>query len=150
MVNIYPRDILIAPGAGAFVQTMNNSTDAVKPGHIVTQVGETAANDVAFPDGADDTPVGVVGCIPGGDLNTAYSTGDMMPVYAAGTGAVVWVRLKTSAGAMVAGDFLSADSGTANGLAVAGTEGTYELLGRITHWHDDIAAEQWVKVRLGL
>lgn len=149
MVNITPRDILIANGAGTFVQTFNNSTDAVKPGHIVTATGETVASAVAWPDLADDTCVGVVGNAPGHDIDTAYAVGDMMPVYMTGSGAVVWVRLKTSAGAMVAGDLLMHDGDTAiNGLAIAGTEGTYEILGRITHWHNDIAAEQWVKVRL--
>jgi len=151
MVNITPRDILIANGAGTFVQTFNNSTDAVKPGHIVTATGEAAAAAVAWPDAADDIATGVVGCAPGHDIDTAYSVGDMMPVYMTGSGAVVWVRLKNGAGAgvAVAGDLVGHDGATAvNGLAIAGVEGTYENIGRLTHWHNTIAAEQWIKVRL--
>ena len=149
MVNITPRDILIANGAGTFVQTFNNSTDAVLPGHIVTATGEAVAAAVAWPDAANDTCVGVVGCAPGHDIDTAYSTGDMMPVYMTGSGAVVWVRLKTGVAAQVAGNLIGSDAATAiNGLAIAGVEGAYENIGRITHWHNTIAAEQWVKVRL--
>lgn len=104
---------------------------------------------MAWPDAADDTCVGVVGCAADHDIDTAYSTGDMMPVYMTGSAAVVWVRLKASAGALVAGDFVGNDGATvANGLAIAGVEGTYEILGRITHFHADVAAEQWIKVRL--
>ena len=149
MVNINPKDILIANGAGNFIMTMNNKTDAVKPGHIVTN--EAAANDATWPDAADEHPCGVVGCIPGGDVDTAYSTGDMMPVYACGSGAVVWVRLKNGVAAGTAGALVGHDGATAaNGLAIAGVEGKYELIGRYTHWHNTIAAEQWVKVRLKL
>jgi hypothetical protein len=144
-----PRDILIAPGAGNYVQTFNNSTDAVKPGHIVTTTGETQKN-VAWPDGANDISTGVVGCAPGHDIDTAYSTGDMMPVYMCGSGAVVWVRYVTSGGALTAGALIDNSGATADGLAVLGTEGLYENLGRITHFHADVAAEQWIKVRLSI
>jgi hypothetical protein len=141
---------LIANGAGTFVQTFNNSTDAVKPGMIVTQTGEAAASLVAWPDGANDISTGVVGCAPGHDVDTAYTVGDMMPVYMTGSMAVVWVRLVTGAAAMVAGDLVDNSGATADGLAVVGTEGLYENLGRITHWHNTIAAEQWIKVRLSV
>ena len=148
MVNITPRDILIANGTGTFIQTFNNSTDAVKPGHIVTTLGE-AQKAVAWPDAANDESIGVVGCAPGHDVNTAYSVGDMMPVYMTGSGAVVWVRGKTSLGSANAGALIGNDAATAiNGLAILGVEGTYENVGRLTHFHTDIAAEQWIKVRL--
>ena len=132
------------------MQTFNNKSDAVVPGHIVTQTGAAAAADVAWPDGADDTCVGVVGCAPGHDIDTAYAVGDMMPVYMAGSMAVVWVRYETSGGALVAGDLIDNNGITADGLATIGVEGLYENLGRITHWHNDIAAEQWIKVRLSV
>jgi hypothetical protein len=151
MTNITPRDILVANGVGNFVKTFNNSTDAVLPGHIVTTTGEAADGAVAWPDAANDISTGVVGCAPGHDIDTAYSVGDMMPVYMTGSGAEVWVRLKASVAAQVAGNLIGNDGATAaNGLAIAGVEGTYELLGRITHWHNTIAAEQWVKVRLSI
>ena len=124
--------------------------DAVKPGMIVTQTGAAAASDVAFPDAANDTCVGVVGCAPGHDVDTAYAAGDMMPVYMAGSMAVVWVRLVGGAAAMVAGDLIDNSGITADGLAVVGTEGLYENLGRITHWHNTIVGEQWIKVRLSV
>ena len=146
-----PRDILIAPGVGNYVITCNNSTDAVKPGHIVTRTGETAdTRNVAWPDGADDLPLGVVGCAPGHDIDTAYSTGDMMPVYVVGGGAEVWVLVKTSAGVIYRGLLAAEDSGTANGLAIIGTEGTYELAGRFTMESADVGAERWGRMRLSL
>lgn len=144
-----PRDILISNGAGQFVSTFNNSTDAVKPGHVVTTLGEAQKN-VAWADAANDQPLGVVGCAPGHDVDTAYSVGDMMPIYMCGSAAVVWSRFKTSGGALSAGELVMLDSGTANGLTVAGTEGLYEVCGRITHFHADIASEQWIKLRLSV
>lgn len=119
------------------------------PGHIVTQTGLGAASDVAWPDGANDVPVGVVGCALDHDMDTAYAIGDMMPVYMTGSMVVVWVRYVGAGGALVVGDLVdTAVAGT--GLAVLGTEGLYENLGRITHWHNDIADEQWIKVRLSV
>lgn len=139
---------MIANGTGTFIQTFNNSTDAVKPGHIVTTEAE-GQKAVAWPDAANDISTGVVGCAPGHDIDTAYSVGDMMPVYMTGSGAVVWVRAKTSMGSRNAGALIGNDGATgANGLAAVGVEGLYENLGRITHFHTDIAAEQWIKVRL--
>ena len=35
-----------------------------------------------------------------------------------------------------------------DGLALLGTEGLYEVIGRSVTLHDDIASESWVKVRL--
>jgi hypothetical protein len=150
MTNITPRDILVANGVGNFVKTFNNKVDAVKPGHIITCTGAAADGDAAWPDAANDISTGVVGCAPGHDIDTAYSTGDMMPVYMTGSGAEVWVRYKTSAGALVAGDLIDNTGVAADGLATKGTEGLYENLGRVTHWHNDIAAEQWIKVRLSI
>jgi len=128
---------------------MNNSTDAVKPGHLVTTTGE-AQKAVAWPDLAGDVTLGVVGCASGHDIDTAYAVGDMMPVYACGSGAVVWVRYRTSAGAAVAGAFISGGGLTADGLAILAVDSATEwnLVGRITHFHSDIAAEAWIKVRL--
>jgi hypothetical protein len=145
-----PRDILVAPGVGNYVITMNNSTDAVKPGHIVTTTGETAdTNNVAWPDAGNDICLGVVGCAPGHDIDTAYSVGDMMPVYIFGHSAEVWVRVKTSAGAIKRGLELMHDGGTAvNGLAILGTELIFEHLGYATMESPDVAAERWCKVVL--
>jgi len=144
-----PRDIWVK--GNPFTITVNNSTDAVKPGHIVTRTGETAdTRNVAWPDGADDLPTGVVGCAPGHDIDTAYSTGDMMPLYPCGEGATVWVRVKTSAGAIYHGLLAAEDSGTANGLAIIGTEGTYENIGRFAMESPDVGAERWVMVRLSV
>jgi hypothetical protein len=128
--------------------TMNNSTDAVKPGHIVTTTGE-GDRAVAWPDAANDVCLGVVGCAPGHDVDTAYSTGVMMPVYVKGSGAEVWVRVKTSAGAITKGAELMHDGGTAvNGLAILGTELVFEHLGYSTMHSSDVAAERWCKVVL--
>jgi hypothetical protein len=145
-----PRDILIAPGVGNYIETFNNSTDAIKPGHIVTTTGETQKN-VAWPGAADGISTGVVGCSPGHDIDTAYAVGEMVPVYMTGSMAVVWVRYKANAGARTAGCLIGNDGATAaNGLAIVGVEGKYENLGRITHFHANVAgSEQWIKVRLG-
>lgn len=141
---------MIANGAGNFIKTFYSLNDAVLPGHIVTQTGGSQKG-VDWPDGADDDPVGVVLCLPGQDVDTAYAAGTTFPVAMCGSSAEVWVRFKTSGGALTAGQGVMEDSGTANGLALAAAaEGAFENIGRATHWHDDIASESWVAVRLSL
>lgn len=141
-----PKTILVRKGAGNYCLTMNNSTDAVKPGHIVTTTAE-GDRDVAWPDAANDIAKGVVGCAPGHDIDTAYSVGDMMPVYPKGHGTEVWVRVKTSAGAIESGMELMHDGGTAvNGLAILGTELFFEHIGYATMASADVAAERWCKM----
>ena len=115
----------------------------------MTATGEAAASAVCMPDAANDIPLGVVGCSLNHDIDTAYDTGEMMPVYMCGSSAVVWVRYVTSGGALVTGQIVDTAVAT-TGLAVLGTEGLYENVGRCAAWHNDIAAEQWIKVRLGL
>jgi len=131
---------------------MNNSTDAVCPGHIVTTTGETAdTNNVAWPDAASDIVLGVAGCSPGHDLDTAYAVGEMLPVYMKGHGVEVWVRVKTSAGAIKMGTSLTSDSATINGLAILTTDSATlfnDFLGLATMDSPDVAAERWVKVRI--
>jgi len=130
--------------------TFMTHTDAVKPGHIVTQTGGSQKT-VCWPDAAGDATTGVAGCLPGQDVDTAYTAGDTIPVYMRGSGAVVWVRFRTSGGALVAGQPVMADGGTADGLAIAAADSATlfaALLGYCTHWHDDIASESWVQVRL--
>ena len=97
-----PNKILIREGKGNYVVWMLNSTDAVKPGHIVTTTGE-GDRAVAWADADGDISFGVVGNPPGHDVNTAFGTGVMMPVYPRSAGAEVWVRAKTSLGANTAG-----------------------------------------------
>ena len=145
-----PRDILIANGAGTFVMTFASHTDAVVPGHIVTQIGG-AQKTCAWPDGAGDVSLGIVGCNPGHDVETAYTAGDTFPVYIVGGAATVWVRYRTNGGAIVGGAPVMGDGGTADGLAIAGADSAtimFAGIGRCTHWHDDIAAESWVAVKL--
>lgn len=118
----------------------------------MTQVGEATFKAVAWPDVAGDVSLGIVGCAYGHDINTAYATGDMMPVYMCGSGAVVWVRYRTSAGALTSGQFISNGGATIDGLAIPAVDSAtlWNLVGRVTHWHDDIASEAWIKVRLGI
>jgi len=146
-----PRKILVREGHGNYVVTMNNSTDAVKPGHIVTTTGETDRN-VCWPDAAGDIAYGVVGCAPGHDVDTAYSVGDMMPVYTRAGGAQVWVRIKTSAGAIVAGQAIMHDGATAvNGLGILGVDSATLFatkIGTAAQISADVAAERWCKVDL--
>jgi hypothetical protein len=52
---------------------------------------------------------------------------------------------------MVAGSPVMADGGTADGLAIVGADGATVFaagIGRNQGWHDDIASESWVAVRL--
>lgn len=132
--------------------TMNNSTDAVKPGHIVTTTGE-GDRAVAWPDAAGDNSFGVVGCAPGHDVNTAYAVGDMMPVYTRASKATVWVRAKTSLGANIAGQKLMHDGATAvSGLAILAADGATlfnDILGECLQTSADVAAEKWLMVQLG-
>lgn len=146
-----PRTILVREGAGNYCITMNNSTDAVKPGHIVTTEAE-AARDVAWPDADGDNSTGVVGCAPGHDVDTAYTVGDMIPIYQRGSGAEVWVRIKTSAGAIQLGDKLMNDGATAvSGLAILAADSATLLdtvLGKASMASADEAAERWCKVKI--
>lgn len=130
--------------------TFATHTDAVVPGHIVTQTGGSQKT-CCWPDAAGDATLGVVGNLPNQDVDTAYTAGDTVPVYMQGSGAVVWVRFRTSGGALVAGSPVMADGGTADGLAILAVDSVTiyaAYLGRCTHWHDDIASESWVQVRL--
>ena len=150
MTKITPRDILIANGCGTFVMTFMSHTDAVVPGHIVTQTGGSQKT-CAWPDAAGDVSLGVVGLIPGGDVDVAYTAGDTFPVYMVGGGATVWVRYRTNGGALVAGSPVMADGGTADGLAIVGADSATVFnagIGRSIAWHDQIASESWVAVKL--
>ena len=125
-------------------------TDAVVPGHIVTQTGGSQKT-VCWPDAAGDVSLGIVGLNPGHDIDAAYTAGDTFPVYIVGKGATVWVRFRTSGGACVAGTPIMADGGTADGLAIIAADSATVFnagIGRSVAWHDDIAAESWIAVDL--
>ena len=147
-----PNKILIREGKGNYVIWMLNSTDAVKPGHIVTTTGE-GDRAVAWADAAGDISHGVVGCAPGQDPNTAYGTGVMMPVYTRSGGAQVWVRAKTSLGANIAGQPIMHDGAAgASGLAVLGVDSAtlpFTRIGYADQTSADVAAEKWLKMTLG-
>ena len=147
-----PNKILIREGKGNYVVWMLNSTDAVKPGHIVTTTGE-GDRAVAWADADGDISFGVVGNAPGHDVDTAYSTGIMMPVYPRSAGAEVWVRAKTSLGANTAGQILMNDGATtANGLAIVGADSAtlpMTKIGEANQTSADVAAEKWLKCVLG-
>ena len=141
---------MISPGSGNYVRTFMSHTDAVKPGHIVTQTGGSQKT-VCWPDAAGDVSTGIVGLNPDHDIDAAYSAGDTFPVYVIGKGATVWVRFRTSGGALVAGSPVMADGGTADGLAIVGADSATIFnagIGRSMAWHDDIASESWVAVDL--
>jgi len=148
-----PRQILVAPGAGVYEVTMNNSTDAVLPGEVVTTTGETAdTNNAAWPDAASDNALGIVGCPPGHDMATAFATGEMMPVYLTRSGATVWARIKTSAGAIKRMTALMHDGGTAaNGLVILAADSATlfnDYVGVSAMDSPDEANERWCMVRL--
>ena len=150
MTKITPRDILIAPGVGTYVMTFMSHTDAVVPGHIVTQV-DGSQKTCCWPDAAGDVSLGIVGCSPGHDIDAAYTAGDTFPVYMVGGGATVWVRYRTNGGALVAGSPVMADGGTGDGLAIVGADSATIFnagIGRSIAWHDNIASESWVAVKL--
>jgi len=146
-----PNSILVRKGKGNYCVTMYNSTDAIKPGHIVTTTGETGRG-VCWADAAGDIAYGVVGCAPGHDPNTAYSVGDMVPVYPRDGGAEVWVRIKTSAGAIIRGQPIMHDGATAvNGLGILAIDSAtvvFTKIGVATQISADVAAERWCKVSL--
>ncbi len=147
-----PNKILIREGKGNYVVWMLNSTDAVKPGHIVTTTGE-GDRAVAWADADGDISFGVVGNAPGHDVGTAYGTAVMMPVYPRSAGAEVWVRAKTSLGANSAGQILMNDGATtANGLAIVGADSAtlpMTKIGVANMFSADVANEKWLKCVLG-
>ena len=139
---------MVANGIGPFIKTFFAENDAVKPGHIVsgTGAGQGACD---WADAANDVPIGIVLCLPGQDVDQAYTAGVSFPVAVCSSGALVWSRFKTSGGALAAGSLVMHDGATgANGLSLLGTEGLYEVIGRSLDLHDDIASESWVLVRL--
>ena len=147
-----PRNILVREGTGNYVIWMLNSTDAVKPGHIVTTTGE-GDRAVAWADADGDISYSVVGVAPGHDVNTAYGTGVMIPTYPRSAGATIWLRIKTSAGAITAGALIMNDGATtANGLGILGADSAtlpFTILGSTTMFSADEANERWCKVELG-
>lgn len=151
MTKVTPRDILIAPGCGKYKMTFTTATDDVKPGQIVTQTG-CAQKTCDWPDEAGDTTMGVVGCLPGQDMDTAYAAGSTIPVYMRGSKAVVWVYFRSNGGALVAGSPVSHGGLAVDGAGILGIDTNkhlYDHLGYATHWHDQIAEISWVQVRLG-
>ena len=149
MTKINPRSILVANGSGNFIKTYYSATDSVKPGHIVSGTG-VAQKACDFPDDASDVPIGIVLCSPNHDVNTAYAVGGSFEVAVCSSGALVWVRFKTSGGALAAGSLVDHSGLEANGLAELGVEGLHENIGRSLDLHDDIASESWVLVRLNV
>jgi len=105
---------------------------------------------VAWPDGAGDVSLGIVGVSPSHDIDTAYAIGSTVPVYYCGSGATVWVRIIASQ-TFVAGTPVMNDGATAVGTALTAADSNVlisEQIGRVTHWADSIASESWAKVRL--
>lgn len=147
-----PNKMLIREGQGNYVVWMLNTTDAVKPGHIVTTTGEVDRG-VAWPDAAGDIAYGVAECAPGHDPNTAYGTGEMIPVLTREGGAQCWVRAKTSLGASTGGAPLMHDGATAvSGLAILGADSAtlpFTRIGYASGFSADVANEKWVKMTLG-
>ena len=130
--------------------TFFTADDLVTPGTLVTQTGQSQKK-VAWPDASDDALTGVVGCLPGQDVDTAYPIGSTVPVYMIGSFATVWVRFRASGGALVAGSPVTSDDTGPDGqgiLAVDGGDIFAAGVGRCTHWHDDIASQSWVAVKL--
>jgi hypothetical protein len=151
MTKVTPRDILIAPGCGKYKMTFTTATDAVKPGQLVTQTGTGAQKLCDWPDEASDALIGVVGCLPDHDIDTAYAAGTTVPVYMRGSKAVVWVYFRSNGGALVAGSPVSHGGLAIDGAAIVGIDGVnplFDHLGYSTHWHDQIASVSWVQVRL--
>jgi len=143
----------VAPGVGNYIITGNITDDAAKPGQIVTTISMTADTaNVCWPDAANETTLGVVGCTPGHNIDTAYTTGDMAPIYVVGHGTEVWLRIIANAGAIKRGDMIESSGVTADGVAILFTDEPitvgYEKIGRAAMESPDEAVERWVKVRL--
>ena len=130
--------------------TFFTADDLIKPGMVVVQTGQSQ-KAVAMSDGAGDVAVGIVGCLPGQDVDTAYAVGSTVPVYMVGSFATVWVRFRTNGGATVAGTPIMAEHTGPDGLSIIATDSVTVFatgIGRCTHWHDDIASESWIAVKL--
>ena len=100
-MSTYTNKILHEPGALAPQACKANGT--LKAGFVVSAVGETFGTDGVTRDVALCTvatthvPYGVVLQEPDVDIDTAHTDGDAIRVARIGSGAVVWVFLKTSA-----------------------------------------------------
>ena len=124
--------------------------DLVKPGCVVTNTGG-AQKSVCWPDAAGDAATGVVGCLPGQDVDTAYAVGSTVPVYMVGSFATVWVRYRASGGALVAGSPVMASQVAVDGQTIAAADSVTVFaagVGRCTHWHADDLSDSWIAVKL--
>ena len=147
-----PRDILVSKGIGNYVICCVDTADDILPGTIVTTIGNTAdTNNVCWPDGANDTVLGIAGCTAGHDILTGYATGDTIPVYPVGLFTEAWVLMAANCGAIKRGDFIeSTVDGTGLGTIATGEniDVGYEKVGRAAMECPDNANNHFCKVRL--
>ena len=108
------RDILVREGFHP-PYTMDVNSAAVFPGFVLTGTGETFPA-VSVADAIGDNCIGVAGLLENQDIDTVYATGDEIPVYLTGCGAIVKVFHGADvAGDIEAGDILVAQTTTALG-----------------------------------
>jgi len=80
----------------AIIEAVTNGTD-IKPGHVVTNVGESNEEDIDLC-GQTETPLGVVLCNPDHNIDDAYSDNTTVQVARCGSGCKVRVWYQANGG----------------------------------------------------
>lgn len=114
-----------------------NGTD-IKPGMVVTTSGETIqTRNIDIPGAVDENSGGIVGLLPDHDIDTAYADDVAVPVYAKGSGAIVWGWITAGENDQTQGAPMMHSHAGADGLMLAG-ELVNEYVGQA---HEDVDAD---------
>ncbi len=111
----YTRQIVVVHGHhGPVTRRMNQAT--AYPGLVVTAAAQTYP-DIVMPTAAANSALGILGCNPNADIDTAYADNTEVPVYLCGSGAIVYGMHKGTGGG---GDIVEGDILCAHGIGAAG------------------------------
>jgi hypothetical protein len=159
----YTNKVVAGGRTPIIVEGLANGSD-FKAGYVVATDGETAANqdfDLATGDDADASAsdgsvAGVLMEQEDVDLDTAFADNSAVKVVLIGSGTIVWVPLKTSAGATTPGtviilaDALAGHCGIRQESATPTVEenaiNNKAYVGKAIDWTADVAAVRWIRV----
>ena len=154
-------NVIVERPKGVSLRTWYTDGADIYPGMLVTANGESTP-DLCRIDATGEIPYGVAVERKDGtaqDPDTAIPDGTPFIVAPCGSGMVVRVLAKTSRGAIVPGDFIKgsisghiqgtvAGKTTINTITVAIKGFLYQNIGRATDYDADVAAWDYVNVRL--
>ena len=159
----YANTVVAGGRTPIIVEQVTNGTD-IFPGAIVATDGETAPDiDLATGDDADASAsdgklLGIVLEKSGLDIDTAFADGLGVRVAMLGCGAIVWLALKASVGAITIGQTIYLADASAGYCGVRQEPATPTVetnainhkayIGRSLDASADVAAIRWIRVML--